>query len=55
MSYLNVLKYCFYHKPHHKFKTKTSSVTDSVDLNQSKCKSNDMLKSKAYLHGLLGK
>ena len=33
MSYLNVLTYCFYHKPH---EILTSSVTDSVDMNQNK-------------------
>ena len=55
MSYLNVLKYGFYHKPYDKFEIKSPSITDSVDLNQSKYKSNDTLKSKAHLHGLLGK
>ena len=54
MSYLNVLKYCFYYKPYDKFEIITS-ITNSVDLNQSKYKSNDMLKSKAYLYQLLGK
>ena len=53
MSYLNNLKYCFYHKPPDFIIT--SSVTDCVNRNQSKYKLNDMLKSKAYLHGLLGK
>ena len=55
MSYLNVLKYCFYYMPYEKFEIIISSITNSVDLNQSKYKSNDMLKSKAYLHRLLGK
>ena len=55
MSYLNVVKYCFYCKPYDKFEIITSSITNSVDLNQIKYKSNDTLKSKAYLHDLLGK
>ena len=55
MSYLNVLKYCFYYKPYDKFEIIISSITNSVDLNQSKYKSNDTLKSKAYLHRLVGK
>ena len=38
-----------------KFEIITSSITNSVDMNQSKYKSNDTLKSKAYLYGLLGK
>ena len=33
----------------------TSSIKNSVDLNQRKYESNDTLKSKAYLHRLLGK
>ena len=53
LSYLNNLKYCFYHKPPDFIIT--SSVTDCVSRNQSKYKLNDMLKSKACLHGLLGK
>ena len=55
MSCFNVLKYCFYYKPYDKFEIIISSITNSVDLNQSKYKLNDMLKSKAYLHRLLGK
>ena len=55
MSYLNVLKFCFYYKPYNRFEIITSSITNSVDLNQSKYKSNDTLKPKAYLHDLLGK
>ena len=55
MSYLNVDQYCFYCKPYDKFEIITSSITNSVDLNQIKYKSNDTLKSKAYLHDLLGK
>ena len=47
MSYLNVLKYCFYYKPYDKSEIITSSITNSVDLNQSKYKSNNTLKSKA--------
>ena len=55
MSYLNVLKYCFYYKPYDKFEIMISSITNSVNLNQSKYKSNYTLKSKAYLHRRLGK
>ena len=55
MSYLNVLKFCFYYKPYDKFEIITSSISNSVDLNQSKYKSNDTLKPKAYLHDLVGK
>ena len=55
MSYLNVVKYCFYCKPYDKFEIITSSITNSVDLNQIKYKSNDTPKSKAYLPDLLGK
>ena len=55
MSYLNVVQYCFYCKPYDKFEIITSSITNRVDLNQIKYKSNDTLKSKAYLHDLLGK
>ena len=33
MSYLNVLKICFYHKLYGKFEIIISSITDSVKLN----------------------
>ena len=52
MSFLNVFKYCFYHKPHDKFEIITFSVTHILDLFLSKYKSNEMLKSKAHLSRL---
>ena len=54
MSHLNVFRDCFYQKPYDKFEIITFSITGNVDLNESKYKSSDRLKSKAYLHGLLG-